>query len=450
MRLLFDHGTVVLVEPPDLSNESIPGLLWDPRVGLWRAPAHHYQAVRAALRRLELPVEDEVLPGLRPRLEAFRAIELRPYQQAAAFAWERAGRRGVIVLPTGSGKTRVALAIVAASGVRTLCLVPTRALLQQWLSEVGRVYAGPVGCVGDGTHTVEALTVSTFESAYRHMPRLGREFDLLVIDEVHHFGLGVRDEALEMCIASRRLGLTATPPENDALRRIQKLVGPVVHRETVADLAGKWLADFDLVVVCLGLSPDEREHYEEDHRLFSEVNRQYRRMNPYGTWQEFVGAATQSREGRQALAAFRRIRRMLSLTRAKREAVGRLLERHRDARVLVFTADNDAAYAIARERLVMPITCDVSRRERDRVLEAFRAGELRALVSSRVLNEGIDVPDADVAIVVGGTGGAREHVQRVGRLLRPVEGKRAVVYELVTSATSETRRASERRRGLVA
>jgi superfamily II DNA or RNA helicase len=171
-------------------------------------------------------------------------------------------------------------------------------------------------------------------------------------------------------------------------------------------------------------------------------------VHPSGTWEEFVSAASQSPEGRRALAAFRRSRRMLGLTWAKRQAVGALLERHRGSRVLIFTAENEAAYAIARERLVMPITCDVSRAERERVLDAFRHGKLTALVSSRVLNEGIDVPDADIAIVVGGTGGQREHVQRVGRLLRPVPGKHAIVYELVTLATSETRRASERRRGL--
>ena len=450
MRLLYDHGTLVLVEAPDLHSESIPGLMWDPRVGLWRAPAFRYADVLHALRRRRFPVRDEVPAAMRPSPEPFRSIELRPYQQAAALAWERAGRRGVIVLPTGSGKTRVAMAILAASAVRALCLVPTRALLQQWLWELGRVYAGPVGCLGDGEQQVEAITVTTFESAYRHMPRLGCEFDLLVVDEVHHFGLGVRDEALEMSSAEQRLGLTATPPGAEAQHRIKKLVGPVVHRETVADLAGIWLADFELVVVHVGLEPDERARYDADNRIFLEVNRQFRKIHPYGTWQEFVSASSQSPEGRRALAAFRRSRRMLGLTRAKREAVGSLLGRHRGSRVLIFTADNDAAYAIARERLIMPITCDVSRAERERALEAFRRGQLRALVSSRVLNEGIDVPDADVAIVVGGTGGQREHVQRVGRLLRPAPGKHAILYELVTAATSETRRAWERRRGLAA
>jgi superfamily II DNA or RNA helicase len=135
---------------------------------------------------------------------------------------------------------------------------------------------------------------------------------------------------------------------------------------------------------------------------------------------------------------------------SRREATGRatLLARHRASRVLVFTADNDTAYAIAREHLVMPLTCDIDRRERQRALAAFQEGRLGALVSARVLNEGIDVPGADVAIVVGGTLGEREHVQRVGRLLRPRAGKRALVYELVCSGTTETRVAKRRQRAL--
>jgi len=358
--------------------------------------------------------------------------------------------RGLVILPTGSGKTRVAAAAMACSGGRTLCLVPTRALLTQWLTELSRLYAGPVGCLGDGRRDLQAVTVATFESAFRWMSRIGNEFDLLVVDEAHHFGCGARAEALEMCIASRRLGLSATPPIGLPLTRLEELVGPIVYELGVGDLAGKWLAAFDRVVLRLGLNREERARYDQDYRLFSEVNRRFRALHPAGTWQEFVSAASQSTEGRAALHAWRRTRRLLGFTRAKAEAVASLLARHRQAKVLVFTADNSAAYAIAREHLIMPITCEIARRERERALAAFRDGSLRALVSARVLNEGIDVPDAEVAIIVGATQGEREHVQRIGRLLRPSPGKRATVYELVTLATSEARRAGERRRGLAA
>jgi superfamily II DNA or RNA helicase len=153
-------------------------------------------------------------------------------------------------------------------------------------------------------------------------------------------------------------------------------------------------------------------------------------------------------EGRRALDAFRRARKLVTFTEAKRQMLGVLLHRHRDARLLIFTADNESAYTVTRDHLVMPFTCDIGRKEREEVLVRFREGALRALVSARVLNEGIDVPDADVAIIVGGALGQREHVQRVGRLLRPREGKRALVYELVSRKTTEVRLARRRRAGL--
>lgn len=448
MRLFFDHGTLVLAGAPDLSRREIPGLLWDPRVDLYRAPAHRHLEVAEALAALRVPFVDAVCSQRRPIGGRWTPPDLRPYQQAALIAWDIAQRRGVLALPTGSGKTRVAAAAMAQSDVACLCLVPTRALLAQWLRELSAFYSGPIGCLGDGRQEFQDVTVATFESAYRWMPRIGARFEMLVVDETHHFGSGVRDEALEMCAASRRLGLTATLPGPAQLERLAELLGPVVYQLGLGDLAGKWLADFEVVVLRLGLSHDERERYEHDHRLFSEVNRRFRALYPDGSWQEFLAMASQTSEGRGAVQAWRRTQQLLGFTRAKAAAVRALLARHPDARVLVFTADNAAAYQIAREHLIMPFTCEITRRERERTLKAFRDGSLRALVSARVLNEGIDVPDADVAIIVGGTLGQREHVQRIGRLLRPAPGKRAVVYELVTLATSEARRAAERRRGL--
>lgn len=449
MRLCFDHGTLVVTEPPDFPLDFAPGLVWDDRLALWRAPAHRYPEVVAAFDNRGVAFRDQVLALGQPP-ESWRSVPLRPYQEAALKAWELGGRAGVVVLPTGAGKTRVALAAMARSAARTLCLVPTRALLRQWRGELGRFYPGPVGCLGDGEHEVQPVTVATFESAYRHMPKLGCRFELLVVDEVHHFGGGQRDEALETAAAIDRLGLTATPPDHRALTRLETLVGPVVFRLGLGDLAGRWLSDFDLVVLWLSLDSDEHARYTADHRQFQKVHRAFRKLHPSASWQDFVAAASQSPEGRAALNAWRRARRLLSYTGAKERAVDRLLRRHRGSRVLIFTADNDAAYAIARQHLVMPITCEIGRRERDWALDAFREGRLTALVSARVLNEGIDVPEADVAIIVGSTLGQREHVQRIGRLLRPVPGKRATVYELVTFATAEARQASERRLGLAA
>lgn len=439
-----------MADPPSVVNlAAAPGVLWDPRVHAHRAPARRYSDLKRWLQASGVRFLD--IPD-RPRSarEAWRGVDLRPYQEAALSAWELAHRRGVVALPTGSGKTRLALAAMQRTQLSALCLVPTRVLLDQWAKEIATMYRGPIGYHGDGVRRVETVTVATFEAAYRHMGELGDRFDLLIVDEVHHFGGGLRDEALEMAIAGARLGLTATPPRDArAAASLSELVGPTVFELAVADLTGGFLASFDAITLFLDLSPEERSAYTNLSAIFTGIYAEFRSVAPDAGWADFGRYATRSPAGRRALAAWRQMRRLLSFTHAKRRALRSLLERHHDSKLLVFTADNDTAYAIARHHLIMPLTCDIGRRERDDVLERFRRGELRALVSARVLNEGLDVPDADVAIIVGGALGEREHVQRVGRLLRPGEGKRAVAYELVTRNTVEVSQARRRRRGLV-
>ena len=450
MRLEFDRGTIVVTDPPkDLDLAEAPGVLWDARVRAHRAPASEYPALKLWLHRRGAGFQD-IRTHSAPAQELWSDVDLRPYQDAALAAWELGHRRGVVALPTGSGKTRLALAAMQRTRLSAICLVPTRVLLDQWLREIGALYRGPVGCYGDGVRRWAPLTVATYESAYRHMDGLGDRFDLVIVDEVHHFGCGLRDETLEMTIAEARLGLTATPSRDAAVAaRLAELVGPTVFELSVADLAGGFLASFDAITLYVDLDADERAIYARLAGVFTAAHADFRRISPSGTWADFTRHAARTAEGRRALLAWRQMRRLLAFTWGKRHALASLLGRHRSSRVLIFTADNDTAYAIAREHLVMPLTCDIGRSERDDALGRFRRGDLRTLVSARVLNEGLDVPDADVAVVVGGALGEREHVQRVGRLLRPSEGKRAVVYELVTRNTIEVGQARRRRQGLV-
>jgi superfamily II DNA or RNA helicase len=448
--LQFNRGTLLLLNPPPgLEVAALPGVLWDARVQAHRAPACIHAAIRSDLERAGVPFSDQV-PERDPHPAPWPAVELRPYQDAALCAWELAGRRGLVALPTGSGKTRVALAAMARTRLRTLCLVPTRVLLDQWLREIGKLYPGTVGCLGDGVHAIAPITVATFESGLRYMDRLGNRFDLLVVDEAHHFGRGQRDEALEMSIASARLGLTATPVRSDhsSAAQLARLIGPTVFELAVADLTGRFLASFDLVALHLDLTEAERTAYQERVSIYRQAMARFRRQAPEASWEDFARIAARTDEGRRALLAFRQARALLGFTEAKRTALRSILARHADARLLVFTADNQTAYAISREHLVMPLTCDIGRSEREEALAHFRDGSLRALVSARVLNEGMDVPEASVAVVVGGSQGEREHVQRVGRILRPGPGKRALVYELITRGTLEVRQARRRREAL--
>jgi superfamily II DNA or RNA helicase len=260
---------------------------------------------------------------------------------------------------------------------------------------------------------------------------------------------GAGDEILEMCTAAARLGLSATPPEDEIHRtRLAALVGPEVYRASVEDLAGRYLASFQLITISIGLTPSESQAYKTEMAIFRPVCRAFFDSAPGASWSDFVVSASRSDSGRRALAAWRHSHSIVRYSAEKRRIINDLLLRHQDSRTLIFAAGNDTAYSVAREHLVQPITCDIGKKERARSLQCFSIGELRILVSARVLNEGIDVPAADVAIIVGGSQGSREYVQRVGRVLRPSEGIKAIVYDLVTRDTFEVRRADEHRRAL--
>jgi len=449
MRLVFDRGTLVLYGNPADAG-SLPGVLWDPRIRAWRAPACYYSMLSQELSRRYPGFHDEACPQL-VDAPSIPFPELRPYQAAAVASWECAGKRGIIALPTGSGKTRTAIAAISRTHLRTLCLVPTRALMAQWIKILRETSPGLVGEYGDGQRVEQPVTVATFASALRNMEMLGNRFDLLVIDEVHHFGGGGGDEILEMSTAAARLGLSATPPEDEVRRsRLDTLVGPEVYRATVEELAGRYLASFQLITISVGLTPSESKSYKSEISIFRPVCRAFFDASPGASWLDFIKSASRSDLGRSAIAAWRRSHDIVRYNAEKRRIVNDLLLQHHTLRTLIFAADNDTAYSVAREHLVQPITCDIGKKERARALQRFNTGELRILVSARVLNEGIDVPAADVAIIVGGSQGSSEYVQRVGRVLRPSEGKKAIVYDLVTRNTFEVRRADEHRRALAA
>ncbi len=301
-------------------------------------------------------------------------------------------------------------------------------------------------------HRLARITVMTFESAYRCLDRFGDGFGMVVVDEAHHFAGGIRAEALEMCPAPVRLGLTATPPLPGSLgaERLRDLVGPVVFEMEIADLAGKDLAPLEMVRIHVSLTPDERRQYEMDMERFTALRREVLRSNPDADWLTCVRAIARMPDGSSVLSAMYRAGALAAFPTAKRTAVRELLARHRRDRTLLFTATADDAYSISEEAHVPVITADVPRKERDAILASFRDRRVRAVCSARVLNEGVDVPEANVAIIVAGALGAREHVQRIGRILRPSEDKRAIAYELVTMDTVDEARTRARRRRLAA
>ncbi|MBA3817357.1 MAG: DEAD/DEAH box helicase [Deltaproteobacteria bacterium] len=464
MQIRFDRGTV-LIDPfrTSVDPATLPGVAWDPRTRSWRAPADAYAALLARLADAGLPFKTQ-LPDHDASTVGWSMPDLRWYQREALAAWGAANRRGVVALPTGAGKTMVAVAAIASCGVSALCLVPTRVLLDQWAKVLLR-HVGEVGRLGDGQRSVAPVTVATYASAITWAPKIGDRFGLVIVDEAHHVGAECPGDVLEMLVAPARLGLTATPPVGDAALPLERHVGSVLYTLAIDDLVGDALADFDLVTIPIRLNNDERVRYEAERRLFTTAFASFQRTaqgprrhpvagfagkgpKPGSDWQTFVSAAMRSEDGRRALAAWRTSKEILAYPEDKRRVLRELLARHADRRTLVFTPDNRTAYEIARELLVYPITHEIGRKERASALDRFTAGEINVLVSAQVLDEGLDVPDAELAIVVGGSASPRRHVQRIGRVLRPAPGKRARVYELTVTDSVEVDHVRRRRRGI--
>jgi superfamily II DNA or RNA helicase len=372
----------------------------------------------------------------------------RDYQAAAVAAWRAAGRRGVVVLPTGAGKTFTAVLAIRDRPRPTLVVTPTIDLLHHWLAVLEDELGVQVGAVGGGVHEPREVTVTTYDSAQIHAEKLGASFGLIVWDEVHHLPSERNALAARLFLAPYRLGLTATPAGEDGSEAtIDDLVGPTVFRREVTDLAGNVLAPYDVVRRLVTLTTAERERYEAARALYRGfVAARGIRLGGRGGWRRFLEATGRDAEGRAALAAWREQRRIALATPRKLEALEAILRDHPRERTIVFTDENTAAYEVARRFLVPVITHETKPRERRDVLQRFAAGEYTVVATSRVLNEGVDVPAASVGVVLSGSATVREHVQRLGRILRPAEGKRAVLYEVVTEATVEEQASARRRR----
>lgn len=434
----FHEGTLVVEGLP--TTDSPPaGLVYDDRIDAHRAEGHRYRRLLGRLLKDGWAVRDGARNYKRVSLKLTNAKEPYEHQTEALEAWTRAERRGTVVLPTGSGKTYVAQLAMAEVQRSTLIVVPTIDLMNQWAGVLHKSFECEVGLIGGGYHEIEPVAVSTYDSAAMHMERIGDRYGFIVFDEVHHLPSDFYRQAAEFSIAPYRLGLTATPKRSDGREtELSELTGPIAYRQTIQQLSGDILADYDVETVEVGMTPQDQNEYQRARQFYRDfVEARGIRMSASNGWMRFLAATNRSRKGRKALRAYRRQKQLALVNEAKLQKLFELLETHRDDPVLVFTNDNASVYYISEQALVPSITHETKLKERKQILERFNEGTYGTIATSKVLNEGVDVPRARIAIVLSGSGSVREHVQRLGRILRQWDGERAVLYELVTDDTVE-------------
>jgi superfamily II DNA or RNA helicase len=447
IHLAFEGGTVVVSGAPSEFLAALPHCQHDARTGVYRAEARHYRALVEHLRQHKIAYKDQARDWQATPWRLRTSRDPFPHQVEALDTWWKTGGRGIVVLPTGTGKTHLAVLAIQKTQRPALIVTPTIDLLNQWYAELLVAFDAPVGLLGGGHYELQPLTVTTYDSAYIHLERWGHRFGLLVFDECHHLPGPTYLAAAVGSLAPYRLGLTATPERSDGQEALlASLIGPIVYRREIKELAGDFLAEYRAERLYVELSPEEETRYKQARDLYRQFVDEHgiSMGGPHG-WQRFIQETCRSREGRAAFQAYREQRRLALAAPAKLQVLEKLLERHRQDRVLIFTHDNATVYQIARRFLVPAITHQTKAKERRHILEWFQTGAYSTVVTSRVLNEGVDVPAANIGIVLSGTGTVREHVQRLGRLLRKYGEKQAHLYEVVTRGTAEEY-TSERRR----
>jgi superfamily II DNA or RNA helicase len=383
-----------------------------------------------------------------------RTIRLRRDQLQAVADFETGGRRGILVLPTGTGKTVVAIELILRQGSSVLVVVPVRDLMYQWHDKIREATGIDAGLIGDGVHRVSPVSVTTYDSAAIHMPRIGNRFSMIVFDEVHHLAGPWRSDAARMSTAAVRLGLTATlPTDPDRLAVLEECVGPVLHCQTIAEAAGQTLANYSVRRIAVTLSESEQKSYHELSAVVRQFVYEQRQLDKSFRWDDVhkiiatVGEdPSRVRDAREAVKAFRAKRKIEDHAQAKMRVLEDLFRLHAGQPVIVFTGSNVMARKVSLRFMIPCLLSHCAKKERREYLEGFSAGRYPVLVANRVLDEGVDLPEVKTAIVLGGLSSSRQAIQRLGRVLRKSRGEQATLYEVVVEGTSDVKRSRNRRR----
>jgi superfamily II DNA or RNA helicase len=444
--LEYQKGTIVVK-----GLDSLPFTTLDSRTNYLYSNGINYKKITEYLNGKNIKYDDRVLDllplGDLPTIK----VNLRDYQLEAIKNW-CLEKMGSIVLPTGAGKTIIGLKIIEIVNSPTLIIVPTLDLIKQWTKILSRNFDMEIGNIGGGIENIQPITVSTYDSAYIKAPWIGNKFLLIVFDEVHHLPAPSYRLIAETLVAPYRLGLTATIEREDHLEQdFPYLIGKSTFQITAKKLAeNKYLANYTIERKKTFMSSEEYSKYKESMTIYYTCLKKIGlNMNSNNAFKRLIMMSTKNTMARRALVARNNAIDISLNSRSKMDEIRKILGENKDIKTIIFTQHNKLVYEISNDFLIPFITHKSSKEERDDVLTGFKEGRYKAIVTSKVLDEGIDVPDAQLGILVSGTGSSREFIQRLGRLLRPKnDNNEARLIEIVSSGTSETVTSERRHRNI--
>ena len=390
--------------------------------------------------------------------------DLYPWQEDALRAWQQNDCKGVIEAVTGSGKTRVGLAAAqrhVAGGGKVAVIVHTQVLLEQWDALLREAMPGArIGHMGAGmADTLESadVLIAIAASAYRYQLGLPQGSEgLLLADECHHYTGGKWRDVLEDDFGAR-LGLTATyeVPDGGDLEVLDRYFGGVVYRYGYAEAVSQGVvAPFRVGLLAVPFTTSEQDEYNEMTRSLRAARKKLIALGaprePYSKFIQFVNQAKDSGTREEGIAASRYWkastdrRDLLATAEAKSRAVEWLARCMESAnRSIVFTqtisSAKEAASVLTDQGVrAAAVHSDLVSDDRDALLRLFAAGALDAVVAPRILDEGIDIPEADLGVILAASRRRRQMIQRMGRVIRRKDDGRAARFVIVfVEGTSE-------------
>ena len=461
ITLFFDKGTICI---KNSKLHHIPQTKIDEKdEKIKRAYGLHYREIIEYFNQSSLNYIDQTPKFLASPIIQTENLSLRDYQNDAIKNWVNSQMRGCVILPTGAGKTVVGIKAIEKVNSSALIIVPTIDLMEQWTENLAKYLnknntdsqnhmkknpAITIGNLGGGKEDIQSITVATYDSAYLRAPYIGNQFKLIIFDEVHHLPAPGYRSIAEQMIAPYRLGLTATLQREDGLHEIiPRLVGGIVYQLGAKYLSEqKHLAEYNINRIQVNLTSEEQQQYDLNQSLFMQsISKLGFRGPPMNNLRRLIMMSNRNKTAREGLLARNKANDIALNSSSKIKELQKILDENRFAKTIIFTQNNKMVYELSDKFLIPFITYKTTKEERQDVLEGFKSGRYTAVVTSKVLDEGIDVPDAELGIIMSGSGSGRELIQRLGRLLRPKnDGKKAKLIEIVSRHTKETNTSAKR------
>ena len=376
---------------------------------------------------------------------------LYDFQQEAVQSWLDNNKKGIILLPTGAGKTIISLEIISILRTSTLIVVPTLVLLEQWKHSITNFLGleeSDIGEFGGGKQEIKDITVITYDSAHLYVKRLRNLFGFIILDEAHHLAGNSYEIIADGYIAPYRLALTATL-ERDELAF--ENLGSKGFNKIIYSLKPNQLQKLEVLtnytIETIKVKLQDQNEYERLIGILQNYLRRFQYNPEIPAFKQLIFRINKDRNAQEALQAYQTAKTLSFSADTKLVELERLLRQHRDDKVLIFSDMVSFCERISKVFFIPCITHRTVKEERKWILNYYKRVKNAKLVVSKIFDEGVDIPDAKIGIIVVGSGKSRQFIQRLGRILRHYPGKdKAILYEIISEDTLEERLSNKRKK----